>query len=57
VFHGGPSTKANAATTVANLKPKEQQMSIKVISVEEVNRLYPPRQARKPKTAKKPAKA
>ena len=57
MFHGGPSTKANAATTVANLKPKEQQMSIKVISVEEVNRLYPPRQARKPKTAKKPAKA
>jgi len=56
-FHGGRSLRRlDAATKVAKSKHRENNMSVRVISVAEANRLYPPR-GRKLKTTKKPAKA
>jgi hypothetical protein len=57
-FHGGRSLRRLDAANrkVAKSKHRENNMSVRVMSVEEANRLYPPR-GRKLKTRKKPAKA
>jgi hypothetical protein len=44
--------RLDAATTNRKLKHRENNMSVRVISVAEANRLYPPKQ-RKQKTTKK----
>jgi len=53
-FHGGYSLRRLDAANrkVAKSKHRENNMSVRVISVAEANRLYPPKQ-RKQKTTKK----